>query len=59
MIKVLLTKVSDWNFKKVIEINSILDLKNIYSNFIIDFDVEDYQELKIDFIAQLYDDYVE
>lgn len=26
--KVLLTKASDWNFEKVIEINDIMELKN-------------------------------
>jgi hypothetical protein len=58
--KVLLKKASDWKFEKIIEIDdSILELKKIYNNLIIDFD-EDYSRAKeVDFVVTIYDDYVE
>lgn len=69
--KVLLTKASDWGFKKIIEINDIMGLKNfgnkesnglfvIYFNFaehLTNEDIEKYKECS--FEAMIYDDYIE
>lgn len=64
--KVLLTKASDWYFEKVIEINDIMELKNIDSEFVIDFDFtrlwgEEKKEKYKDcaFEAKIYDSYIE
>ena len=64
--KVLLTKASDWEFKKVIEINDIMELKNIDSEFVINFDFtrlwreEEKEKYKdCDFEAMIYDNYIE
>ena len=64
--KVLLTKASDWNFEKIIEINDIMDLKNIDTEFVIDFDFtrlmaeaekEKYKDCDLE--AKIYDNYIE
>jgi len=64
--KILLTKASDWKYKEIIEIDNIMELKNIYDKFILDFnftefmkdsDKEKYKDCM--FEAEVYDDYVE
>lgn len=59
--KVLLTKASDWGFEKVIEINDIMELKDINTDFVIyfaNFSTEKkYKDC--DFEAMIYDDYIE
>ena len=69
--KVLLTKASDWNFEKVIEINDIMELKKFGNKesggqFVIDFeftrlmDDDDKEKYKdCDFEAKIYDNYIE
>lgn len=62
--KILLRKASDYREEevKVIEIENIMELKNIYSSFILNFDKEEYRIEKYgnyDFEAMIYDDYVE
>ena len=64
--KVLLTKASDWDFEKVIEINDIMELKDINTEFVIDFDFtklmndDDKEKYKdCDFEAKIYDNYIE
>lgn len=64
--KILLTKASDWDFENVIEINDIMELKDMDTAFVIDFnftklmnddDKEKYKDC--DFEAKIYDDYIE
>lgn len=64
--KILLTKASDWGFEKVIEINDIMELKDIDTEFVINFDLtrlmndDDKEKYKdCDFEAKIYDDYIE
>lgn len=62
--KVLLTKASDWNFEKVIEINDIMELKNFGNKeskgqFVIDFEFENEKYKDCDFEAMIYDNYIE
>ena len=66
--KALLKKASDWNFYKIIEVNTIKDLFKIYHNLIIENDKEtlniyknsDYDyDKNFEFVITIYDDYVE
>ena len=60
--KILLRKASDYNEVKVIEVNNLIDLKDIYTSFIINFfKDEDFVEIygEYDIEATIYDDYVE
>ena len=68
--KVLLTKASDWNFEKIIEIEKLIELRDIGEKndgeFVIDFgftkymsndDKEKYKECALE--VKIYDDYIE
>lgn len=62
--KVVITKASDWDYRKVKEINTLEELLKIYPSLIIDTDkttINLYKEKdeKIDYVVKIYDDYVE
>ena len=69
--KILLTKASDWDFEKAIEINDIMELKNFGNNesngqFVIDFnfaefftDEEKEKYKDCSFGAMIYDYHIE
>lgn len=65
-LRVMLEKASDWGFNKIIEIDNLLELKDIYNEFVIAFPpfseltIFPYTEKdKIDIKATIYDDYIE
>ena len=62
--KVIIKKASDWDYRKVKEINTLEELLKIHHSLIIDSDkttINIYKEKdeKIDCIVRIYDDYVE
>lgn len=62
--KVLIKKTSNWEYRKIKEINNLEELLNIYHSLIIFSDkntIDIYKEKndKIDCIVKIYDDYVE
>lgn len=63
--KVLLKKASDWEFHKIIEINTLNELLKIYPILIIDSDITKLKTYNkkycndFDFVITIYDDYVE
>ena len=57
--KVKVLKVSDYNFVEEREINTLQELKAIYKNVIVDFDVDTETYGNYDAIVTIYDGYFE
>ena len=62
--KIIIKKASDWDYRKVKEINTLEELLKIYHSLIIDTDktiINIYKEKdeKIDCVVKIYDDYIE
>lgn len=54
--KAMIKKASDWDYEEIREINTLTELKEIYSGFVIDFNPTD---KNVDVEIWIYDDYME